>query len=167
MTYYYQYIKSPLGTLIAVVNETSLIGLSFTDAQGNAMTERSFQQRAHLVQISTHPVIDQIAGELEAYFHGHAFDFKTPISYVVGTPFQQQVWQALRLLPYGYLAHYSQVAQMIERPKSVRAVATAIGQNPLSIIVPCHRVIRKDGQLGGFNSGLHRKKHLLKLEEGL
>ncbi|QLK86447.1 methylated-DNA--[protein]-cysteine S-methyltransferase [Staphylococcus sp. 17KM0847] len=164
MTYYYQHIRTPLGLLTAIVNDDALVSLSFTDSKDYYTSWHKLEQHSQLVQISTHPIINQIALELEAYFHGYCSKFKTPIDYVIGTPFQQRVWKALQTLSYGECVTYGDIAVAIGKPKSVRAVASAIGQNPLSIIIPCHRVLRKDGQLGGFNSGLNRKMRLLALE---
>lgn len=166
MYFYYQHIQTPLGRMTAVVNEHALLSLSFTDSKDYHTAWDKLQRQGTLIQISTHPIINQIALELEAYFHGACQQFKTPVDYVIGTSFQQDVWRALQQLPYGEQVNYSAIAEAIGKPKSVRAVSTAIGLNPLSIIVPCHRVLRKDGRLGGFNSGLHRKKYLLTLEGG-
>ena len=81
-----------------------------------------------------------------------------------GTPFQQIVWKALQEIPYGQTVSYSDIAERIEKPNAVRAVGTAIGANPVLIIVPCHRVIAKSGKLGGFRAGLEMKEQLLELE---
>ncbi|UXR77796.1 methylated-DNA--[protein]-cysteine S-methyltransferase [Staphylococcus sp. IVB6227] len=153
MYYYYQHIQTPLGRMTAVVNDETLLSLSFTDSKDYQTAWDKLQKQATLIQISSHPIINQIALELEAYFHGTCQQFKTPVNYVIGTPFQQDVWRALKALSYGDQVTYGTIAE-------------AIGLNPLSIIVPCHRVLRKDGRLGGFNSGLHRKKYLLTLEGG-
>lgn len=165
MYLYYQHIQTPLGRMTAVVNDKALLSLSFTDSNDYQTAWEKLKKQGTLIQISTHPIINQIALELEAYFHGACQEFKTPVAYVIGTPFQQDVWRALKALSYGDQVTYGNIAEAIGKPKSVRAVATAIGLNPLSIIVPCHRVLRKDGRLGGFNSGLHRKKYLLALED--
>ena len=92
---------------------------------------------------------------------------KNPIAFVfepIGTSFQKDVWNALLKIPKGELRSYTDIAKMIGRPKSVRAVANAIGANPICIFIPCHRVIRNDGSLGGFSSGIHRKKAFMKME---
>ena len=82
-----------------------------------------------------------------------------------GTPFQQSVWKALQEIPYGQTVSYSDIAERIEKPNAVRAVGTAIGANPVLIIVPCHRVIAKSGKLSGFRAGLEMKEQLLGLEK--
>ena len=93
--------------------------------------------------------------------------FKDPTKFIlepIGTPFQKDVWAALLEIPKGELRSYADIAKMIGRPKSVRAVANAIGANPICIFIPCHRVIRSDGSLGGFSSGIHRKKAFMQME---
>lgn len=94
-------------------------------------------------------------------------DNVAPTLDMIGTTFQRQVWQALRDIPVGCTATYSQIAKRIGAPKAVRAVANACGANPIGVIVPCHRVIRTDGTLGGFRWGLERKKQLLEREKQL
>ena len=94
-------------------------------------------------------------------------DNAAPTLDMIGTTFQRQVWQALRDIPVGCTVTYSQIAKRIGVPKAVRAVANACGANPIGVIVPCHRVIRTDGTLGGFRWGLERKKQLLEREKQL
>lgn len=101
--------------------------------------------------------------ELTAYLNGLQQTFSLPVD-VQGTPFQQQIWQALKEIPYGQTFSYSNIAEHIGRPSAVRAVATAIGANPLLITVPCHRVIGKNGTMTGYRGGLAFKQFLLDLE---
>lgn len=101
--------------------------------------------------------------ELVDYLKERRRDFLLPID-LHGTPFQQIVWKALQEIPYGRTVSYSDIAERIEKPNAVRAVGTAIGANPVLIIVPCHRVIAKSGKLGGFRAGLEMKEQLLELE---
>lgn len=101
---------------------------------------------------------------LQAYFSGEKTDFTMQLDYA-GTEFQQAVWAALLQIPYGRTATYTQIAEAIDRPKAVRAVGAAIGANPLLIIIPCHRVIAKDGSLAGYRGGLNMKTRLLQLEQ--
>lgn len=102
--------------------------------------------------------------QLTAYFNGELTEFDVPI-HVKGTPFQLSVWEALKELPYGATTTYSAIAQRVGNPKAVRAVGTAIGANPILAIIPCHRVIGKNGKLTGFRSGLAMKEFLLQLEQ--
>lgn len=108
-------------------------------------------------------ILQPHAAELIDYLTEQRKEFSLPID-LHGTLFQQSVWQALQEIPYGQTVSYSDIAEQIEKPKSVRAVGTAIGANPVLIIVPCHRVIAKSGKLGGFRAGLEMKEQLLLLE---
>ncbi len=103
--------------------------------------------------------------QLGEYFAGERTTFDVPLR-LAGTPFQLEVWQALQAIPYGETASYGELARRIGRPAAVRAVGLANGRNPVSIIVPCHRVIGSDGSLTGYGGGLERKRHLLGLEAG-
>ncbi|WP_048000457.1 methylated-DNA--[protein]-cysteine S-methyltransferase [Lactiplantibacillus herbarum] len=103
--------------------------------------------------------------ELQAYLTGNRTSFDLPLDQSHGTALQQQVWQALATIPYGNTTTYTTIAEKIDRPTAVRAVASAVGKNPLLIVIPCHRVLRKDGTLGGYRGGLPMKKTLLALEK--
>ena len=103
--------------------------------------------------------------ELEEYFAGERREFSLALE-PVGTPFQKCVWQALRAIPYGQTISYGELARRIANPRAVRAVGLANGRNPISIIVPCHRVIGANGTLTGYGGGLERKRKLLALESG-
>jgi len=107
--------------------------------------------------------LQQYVKQLSAYFNKELTEFDLPI-HVKGTPFQLAVWDALKELPYGTTTTYSDIAHRIGNPKAVRAVGSAIGANPILAIIPCHRVIGKDGKLTGFRSGLAMKEFLLELE---
>lgn len=110
------------------------------------------------------PALARIAGAVERYFAGDvdALD-EIPIE-AEGTEFQRAVWDAIREIPAGRTASYQEIARSVGRPAAVRAVGTATGRNPVSIVVPCHRVIRSDGTLGGYGGGLHRKEWFLEHE---
>ncbi|WP_427108835.1 methylated-DNA--[protein]-cysteine S-methyltransferase [Lysinibacillus xylanilyticus] len=107
--------------------------------------------------------LQQYVKQLNAFFNKELTEFDVPI-HVKGTPFQLAVWEALKELPYGTTTTYSNIAHRIGNPKAVRAVGSAIGANPILAIIPCHRVIGKDGKLTGFRSGLAMKEFLLELE---
>jgi len=113
-----------------------------------------------------HPVLVRAAQQLRAYFAGEANDFDLPLD-AQGTAFQTRVWNALQTIPYGETRSYAQLAEMVGAPKAARAVGLANGRNPLSIVVPCHRVIGADGSLTGYGGGLENKRFLLKLEKAL
>jgi len=106
---------------------------------------------------------DKLAGQLDAYFAGKSRHFSIPLD-LRGTLFQRQVWTALCDIPYGETRSYGQIAEAIGRTGAARAVGRAVGSNPVSIVVPCHRVIGSNGGLTGYGGGLHRKAALLDLE---
>lgn len=110
------------------------------------------------------PLLDEAACQLDAYFHLRREVLDVPL-WLGGTPFQCVVWKALSQVPYGQTWTYAQLATYIGRPKSVRAVALAVGANPLSLFLPCHRIIGSDGLLTGYAGGLAAKRYLLELEK--
>ena len=101
---------------------------------------------------------------LKEYVEGKRTTFSFPFDFLTGTPFEKEVWRVLPAIPYGRCVSYQWVATRIGRPRATRAVGNAIGKNPIPILIPCHRVIRKNGSLGGFSSGLAIKEALLKIE---
>ncbi len=111
-----------------------------------------------------HPILAETKRQLDEYFSGQRTRFDLPLSFR-GTTFQKAAWNALLKIPYGETRSYAEQAQAIENPKAVRAVGRANGQNPISIIAPCHRVIGKSGKLTGYASGLNNKEYLLELEK--
>lgn len=108
-------------------------------------------------------VLERTTVQLDEYFAGTRTEFSIPLD-PVGTEFQLQAWEALRLIPYGETSSYRQQAERVGRPSAVRAIGAANGRNPLSIVVPCHRVVGADGSLTGFGGGLEAKRFLLDLE---
>ena len=113
-----------------------------------------------------HGHIDRLKAELAEYFAGKRRVFEVPIVYP-GSPFQQAVWKELLRIPYGATRSYEDVARAVGRSAAQRAVGTANGQNRVAIVIPCHRVVNKDGRLGGYGGGLWRKQFLLDLERGV
>ena len=111
-------------------------------------------------------IVETAVRELLAFFAGRGTSFGVPLA-VAGTPFQRAVWEETRTLRYGELATYRDIAARIGRPQAYRAVGNALGQNPLPVIVPCHRVIASDGSFGGYTRGLPWKERLLELEDSL
>jgi methylated-DNA-[protein]-cysteine S-methyltransferase len=149
-------LPSPLGDLLLLANETKLTGLYFA-GEKHAPDIRAFPRR------DDHPILKQAFAELSEYFNGARTSFCVPLAFS-GTPFQVMVWQQIAQIPLGRTISYSEVARRAGAPASVRAVGTATGRNPISIIVPCHRVVGKSGGLQGFAGGLDRKQRLLDLE---
>ncbi len=147
---------SPLGSLILAATEGGMHGLYFAEHRHFKGTE-GWQRDAQL------PLLREAGAQLDAYFAGRRSDFDLPLA-GHGTAFQQAVWQALCTIPFGQMLSYGQLAQQLGRPKAVRAVGAAIGRNPLSIIVPCHRVVGATRALTGYAGGLERKRSLLALE---
>ncbi len=109
--------------------------------------------------------LEKEVSAVKGYFQGERADFsKIPISFIIGTEKEKMVWSELSKIPYGATVTYSYIAEKIGIPNAPRFVGKAVGKNPIPIIIPCHRVIRKNGSLGGFSAGLHIKKYLLELE---
>lgn len=102
--------------------------------------------------------------EILEYLNGERSEWSFEVHWIVGTAFQREVWEALQQVPFGTWESYSDIAQRIQRPQAVRAVGAAIGHNPLTIVVPCHRILSKKGALTGFRGGLSMKRQLLEIE---
>ena len=153
---HYQLHASPLGRLLLAASEQGLCGLYFDE-------HRHFRGPLGWVVSEDHPHLRRAAGQLDEYFAGHRRTFDLPLD-LTGTPFQQRVWKQLARVPYGVTASYLLHAQVIGAAHAVRAVGTAIGRNPVSIIVPCHRIVASNGALAGYAGGLERKRLLLAFE---
>ena len=146
-------MPSPVGDLTLLATEKGLAGVYFE--------ERCLEDWT----LGESLLLEQAKEELGEYFSGERTEFSLPYD-VVGTDFQRSVWKALQSVKYGERVSYREIAEKIENPPAVRAVGLANGANPISIIVPCHRVIGANGSLTGYGGGLERKKLLLALEEG-
>lgn len=157
MTYYKKIYKSPLGDLSLVADESGLVGIWFL---GQKYFERGLTEAPIL---ANHPFLDLASDFLDAYFSGQQPDpAALPLS-AQGTDFQQRVWAYLQTIPYGQTVTYGQLAQEL-KINSAQAVGGAVGRNPLSILVPCHRVLGSQGQLTGYAGGLNKKIWLLEHE---
>lgn len=110
------------------------------------------------------PLLKELLRDLKAYFEGQEVRFDWPLDWGQGTPFQQEVWRALQTVPYGETRSYQWIADSIHQPRAVRAVGNANGKNPFPLVIPCHRIIRKNGSIGGYSGGLSIKRQLLALE---
>lgn len=110
-------------------------------------------------------VIDMYGKQIKEYFAGHRKTFDFELDLLVGSPFQRSVWAQLERIPYGETRTYSDIAEMLGQPQSYRAVANAVGKNPLCIVIPCHRVLTKSGDIGGYRGGVALKKRLLQIEQ--
>lgn len=119
----------------------------------------------NLDQVSQRPAIRFIQRQLDAYFHGACQTFNIPLR-LEGTAFQIRVWEELQTIPYGSRLTYMELATRIGDPNLARAVGNAAGQNPIAILVPCHRLVGAEGHIGGYAAGIERKRALLELEQG-
>ena len=151
---------SPLGPVIVAATDKGLAGLWFEG-------QKHMPEHASWPLAPQHPVLLQAIAQLGEYFAGKRKQFDLPLDLQSGTGFQQSVWQALLQIPSGSTTSYSAIGSRIGKAAAVRAVGAAVGRNPLSVIVPCHRVLGSDGSLTGYAGGLPRKTALLQLEEAL
>ncbi|SKB02178.1 methylated-DNA-[protein]-cysteine S-methyltransferase [Prosthecobacter debontii] len=157
-TLFYTTTSSPLGGITLVASEKGLAGL-YLEGQ------KHWPKDAHLwLRQDDTTRFDPALHALAKYFMGKRLDFDLPLDLVTGTAFQQQVWQALQEIPAGQTWTYGQLAERLGTPAAVRAIGAAVGRNPLSIIIPCHRVIGSSGSLTGYAGGLERKQWLLEHE---
>jgi methylated-DNA-[protein]-cysteine S-methyltransferase len=158
-TLFYKEMESPVGKLKLVASAKALVAVLW-DAEAPNRVKLDPMNRD-----LRHPVLLEVERQLSEYFAGKRMSFDLPLE-ADGTAFQKKVWQALREIPFGRTKSYLDLAKTVGSPKASRAVGAANGKNPLSIIVPCHRVVGADGALTGFSGGLERKAALLALEAG-
>lgn len=144
--------NSPLGLIKIIANAKGIIQIDFVDKKMKTVSQKT--ENIHL---------KECIKQIDEYFQGKRKKFELKLN-LQGTDFQKKVWKELLKIPFGKTISYGEVAKRIKNPKAVRAVGQAVGKNPISIVVPCHRVIGSDGSLTGYASGLHRKKWLLKHE---
>lgn len=153
----YGRLPTPLGEAIFAATDQGLVGCWF-------------HNQAHLPNMQTwrrddqHRLLKQTHQQWLAFFSGALKQFELPLHYLWGTAFQQAVWTALQRIPYGQTTSYGDIARTLERPNAFRAVGAAVGRNPLSLVIPCHRVMGANGALTGYAGGLERKQSLLLLE---
>ena len=157
-------IQTPLGEVRLRSDGKSLTGLWFVGQVNDAKEHSDIEMKDDL------PIFVQVENWLESYFSGN----QTPITFPLqpkGTIFQERVWKILQEIPYGETMTYGEIAQRIAKEKGVetysaQAVGQAVGKNPISILIPCHRVLGKNGALTGYAGGVHRKEQLLRIERG-
>ncbi len=151
-------LDSPAGPLLLEFDRRGLRRLYFLDRRETPVAPSEPASEAP-------SFVRETVRLLREYFAGGKVDFRgAPLNLEVGTPFQRRVWKELRRLGYGELISSGELARRVGRPGAARAVGLALAANPVPIVIPCHRVIRSDGGLGGFSAGLERKRVLLKLE---
>ncbi len=157
-------VATPLGPMMIGVTDEGLCLLEFTDRKMIETQLEVIKRRMKAEMVTgKHPMIDRVSMQLDEYFDGKRKEFDVPLV-VPGTEFQQKVWDALLKIPYGITRSYKQQADVVGDVKAVRAVARANGENRISIIIPCHRIIGSDGSIVGYGGGIHRKQWLLKHE---
>lgn len=153
------WLDTPLGPMLAIADDAALVLLEFVDRRGLESELKRLREHSSIVPGRTEP-LGSIERELGEYFAGSRHHFETPVR-LGGTPFQRTVWERLRTIEPGATVSYGELARSVGRPTAVRAVAQANGANQLAIVIPCHRVITADGQLGGYAGGIPRKQWLL------
>ena len=153
----YARIPTPLGPLLATAEGNKLTGLYFEGGRHAPGISPTWQEDP------SHAPLRRCAGQVAAYLEGKREQFDLPLA-PSGTPFQQRVWNEIARIPYGATITYAELAKRAGSPRSARAAGAATGRNPLSIIVPCHRVVGSSGSLTGYAGGFERKRRLLALE---
>ena len=149
----YLIAKSPIDDLMLVADDSALIGVHFA----------GFEPRENWKRTPAHPILKEAAQQLQDYFAGKRNKFSIPLR-LEGTEFQKKIWKQIARIPYGQTISYSDLAKNAGNPEAIRAAGTSTGRNPIAIIIPCHRVVGKNGAMCGFGGGLPRKKFLLNLE---
>lgn len=159
------WLETPLGPMLAIADEEALYLLEFAEKQRleQKIEKLHFKTKLAITPGTSAPIIS-LETELKAYFEGKLRDFKTPLC-LLGSPFQKQVWTELTRIPYGETRSYAAQARVMGKETAYRAVANANGANHFAIVIPCHRVINNNGNLGGYGGGIERKKWLLDHEK--
>jgi len=158
-------LLTPLGPMFAAASDEGLCLLEFTDRRALEKQMARVQKRLSSVFVAgDHEILIQLQKQLDEYFNQQRTEFDIQLN-LVGTDFQLSAWSSLQSIPYGQTRSYHQQAVTLGKPDAVRAVGTANGMNAIAILVPCHRVIAKNGDLAGYGGGLWRKEFLLNLEQ--
>jgi AraC family transcriptional regulator of adaptative response/methylated-DNA-[protein]-cysteine methyltransferase len=161
------WIDSPVGPLIAGADDRGICLLEFSDRRMLEAQLTTLRKRLRRTLVpGKHPYLGQLERELTEYFERKRTTFEVPL-HAPGTPFEESVWAQLLRIPYGQVRSYTDIAEAVGSPKAVRAVGRANGMNRIAIVIPCHRVIGKDGSPVGYGGGLWRKQRLLDLERGV
>ena len=160
----YRELESPVGKLIIGATSQGCCLLEYEDRGGLVKIQRRITRQYKLEMTrGTNAFLDQLDLELGQYFKGLRKIFSMPLD-VRGTPFQRAVWKQLLNIPYGETRTYGEIAALVGKPLAFRAMGRANGDNPLAVVIPCHRVVQHDGKLRGYGGGLWRKEYLLSLE---
>lgn len=159
----YTVIDSPIGALLLAATSRGLVRVAFDSEDHDAVLKQLAEKISPRV-LEADAQLAPIAAQVEEYFAGQRRDFDIPLDRRLSTGFRREVQRQLSEIPYGTTQSYSEVAAAVGQPTAVRAVGTACAQNPIPLVVPCHRVLRSDGSLGGYRGGLPAKQQLLELE---
>ncbi|WP_404288795.1 methylated-DNA--[protein]-cysteine S-methyltransferase [Glutamicibacter arilaitensis] len=159
----YRVIDSPIGKLLLARTEAGLVRVAF-ESEGYERILQMLSEKIGPRILSVPAKLDEAARQLDEYFAGRRREFQLPLDLRLSTDFRRTVQMELGRIGYGETLSYAQVAEQIGKPKAVRAVGSACATNPLPIVLPCHRVLRTDGSLGGYLGGLQTKVQLLELE---
>lgn len=162
----YTVFKNPIGLTGLAATQKGLIRLANRVTSENAF-EKLLVKNLGFQVIKNPNHFKSLIEQFQGYFKGELRSFQFPLDLRLGTSFQQKVWKGLLTIPYGTTRSYKWLAKAIKNPDAARAVGNANGQNPLSIIIPCHRVVRENGDLGGYTGGVQTKRYLLKLEKAI
>ena len=158
----YAVMDSPIGALLLAATPRGLVRVTFNEGIDDALVELSTRVSPRILHAPAR--LDAARGQLDRYFAGELTDFDLDIDRSLINRFAERVLTRTAAIPYGSFASYSEVAREIGAPRAARAVGNAVGSNPIPVIIPCHRVLRAGGALGGYGGGLERKRYLLKLE---
>ena len=161
----YRYVDSPVGELLVAATERGVVYLAFA-CEESAEVLALLNNKIGPATMGASQVLTLAAAQLDEYFAGARRTFSVPIDEALTSGFRQRVQRLLTDIPYGAITTYAQLADAAANPKAVRAVGSACARNPVPIIVPCHRVLRSDGSLGGYRGGVAAKELLLRLESG-
>ena len=161
MNYNYSIIETPIGSLSILADNKSLKMLKFSDSFQSVEKSLSMPKILRKKNI----ILENVEKQIHEYFRKERKKFDIPLDISLGTAFQQTVWKALINIKYGSLASYADIARNVKRPNAYRAVGIANNSNPISIIIPCHRVVGSNGNLSGYGGGIDKKKFLIDLEE--
>ena len=163
MSLYQTKYQSPVGELQIIADDNHLLLLKFLQSN-NIENFINSKFSNHKIYNKKNEILNYTISQLSDYFSGERTEFNIPLSFMYGTDFQINVWKTLLSIKFGETKSYLDIARLINNPFSYRAVGNANNKNPISIIIPCHRVVANDGSLGGYGGGLEIKKNLLNLE---
>ncbi|MGH2865711.1 MAG: methylated-DNA--[protein]-cysteine S-methyltransferase [Solirubrobacteraceae bacterium] len=163
----YAYTDSPFGPLLLAATRRGVVRLAFPEESVDSVLDALVQRLSPRIVECSAPHLERARGELEEYFAGQRRSFELALDWTLVGTFAHRVLDAASAIPYGGVLSYAQVASRAGSPRASRAAGSALGMNPIPIVIPCHRVLRKGGALGGYAGGLERKRWLLELEGAL